>query len=304
MKISDIKLYAKRILKDKYSMLNIYVCSCLLFSCLASMGVISLFGANSTASYAGISAGAEENGRKISVTVDLPYSGSFCIDTSRCTVAELVSDLNIELDGDDILSHSKDSAISENMNLVIYDVEYKTVTVNESIPFSTVIENVQTVPRGTTKLQTQGKNGTVQKTIEQKYINGELVEQCVISEALICEPQDEIYHSGIGGTFVGKDGKEYAYSYYVDVIATAYEEGGLTATGHPALEGVIAVDPKVIPLRSKVYVVGDYGDYGVQMAYDTGGSIKGKKIDLCLAGSIDFLLEFGVRSMRAYVLED
>ena len=66
--------------------------------------------------------------------------------------------------------------------------------------------------------------------------------------------------------------------------STAYspnEPGGgggpSTAMGHPAVFGVVAVDPRVIPLGTRVYVVG----YGYAMAYDTGGDIKGDRIDLC-----------------------
>lgn len=67
---------------------------------------------------------------------------------------------------------------------------------------------------------------------------------------------------------------------YVRVSSTAYCEKGRTATGynlgkHPSAK-VIAVDPRVIPLGSKVYVPG----YGTAIARDTGGAIKGKIIDV------------------------
>lgn len=67
---------------------------------------------------------------------------------------------------------------------------------------------------------------------------------------------------------------------YVNVSSTAYCEKGRTATGynlgkHPKAK-VIAVDPRVIPLGSKVYVPG----YGTAIARDTGGAIKGKIIDV------------------------
>ncbi|UJZ88383.1 3D domain-containing protein [Heyndrickxia coagulans] len=70
------------------------------------------------------------------------------------------------------------------------------------------------------------------------------------------------------------------------VKATAYTAGsggGITATGinlkrHPSAK-VIAVDPKVIRLGSKVYVPG----YGMAVAGDTGGAIKGKKIDVFIS---------------------
>ncbi len=71
------------------------------------------------------------------------------------------------------------------------------------------------------------------------------------------------------------------YSSKLTVWATSYDSSCLgcnetTAIGLKAGYGVIAVDPKVIPLRSKVYIPG----YGIAVAGDTGGSIKGNKIDL------------------------
>lgn len=67
---------------------------------------------------------------------------------------------------------------------------------------------------------------------------------------------------------------------YVKISSTAYCEKGRTATGyslsrHPNAK-VIAVDPRVIPLGSKVHVPG----YGTAIARDTGGAIKGKIIDV------------------------
>lgn len=66
----------------------------------------------------------------------------------------------------------------------------------------------------------------------------------------------------------------------MNVSATAYCEMGKTATGynlkkHPNAK-VVAVDPRYIPLGSKVKIPG----YGTAIARDTGGAIKGKKIDV------------------------
>ena len=71
------------------------------------------------------------------------------------------------------------------------------------------------------------------------------------------------------------------YTKKLSVFATSYDPNcygcsGTTAIGLKAGYGVIAVDPKVIPLGSKVYVPG----YGVAIAGDTGGAIKGNVIDL------------------------
>lgn len=90
------------------------------------------------------------------------------------------------------------------------------------------------------------------------------------------------------------------------VSATAYTAScagcsGITATGinlhaNPGLK-VIAVDPNVIPLGSKVWVEG----YGNAIAGDTGGAIKGNKIDLFMANKSD-ALSFGRKQVKVRVL--
>lgn len=77
--------------------------------------------------------------------------------------------------------------------------------------------------------------------------------------------------------------------------ATAYCLGGRTATGMPVGRGIIAVDPDVIPLGSRVHVSG----YGDAIAADTGGAIIGNKIDVWL--TCDEAYAWGVRSVTVTV---
>ncbi|WP_018664067.1 3D domain-containing protein [Heyndrickxia acidiproducens] len=89
----------------------------------------------------------------------------------------------------------------------------------------------------------------------------------------------------------------------ITVKATAYTANsgsGITATGinlrkHPAAK-VIAVDPKVIRLGSKVYVPG----YGTAVAGDTGGAVKGKKIDVFIS-SKKKAINWGVKIVKIKV---
>ncbi len=94
-----------------------------------------------------------------------------------------------------------------------------------------------------------------------------------------------------------------SYSNVMSMEATAYlptdgSGSGITATGVRATHGVVAVDPRVIPLGTKVYIPG----YGVALAADTGGAIKGYKIDLCMESYAD-CMRFGRRNVTVYVLE-
>lgn len=85
-----------------------------------------------------------------------------------------------------------------------------------------------------------------------------------------------------------------AYSYYRN------RHGGLskTATGTlPQAGRTVAVDPRVIPLGSRVYIEG----VGERIAEDTGGKIKGKKLDLFLP-SVQECLQFGVRQREVHIM--
>ena len=107
------------------------------------------------------------------------------------------------------------------------------------------------------------------------------------------------------------DGSSYEYTAVIDVTATAYhrvEDGGeITASGTVTQYGTIAVDPRVIPLVSRLYVVADGGDqswsYGPGLAEDTGGLIKGAKIDLFFMTG-DEANDFGIRPAKVYILKD
>jgi len=99
---------------------------------------------------------------------------------------------------------------------------------------------------------------------------------------------------------------ERGYVPYVQVMnmeATAYlptdgSAAGITAMGIPATYGVVAVDPDVIPLGSRVYIPG----YGEALAADTGGAIYGYRIDLCMESYYQ-AMDFGRRDVTVFVLK-
>ncbi|SDE08880.1 3D (Asp-Asp-Asp) domain-containing protein [Paenibacillus sp. UNCCL117] len=105
------------------------------------------------------------------------------------------------------------------------------------------------------------------------------------------------------------------YSKVIDAKASAYtaspsENGGygsLDYMGNPLQLGTIAVDPAVIPLGSKVYIEG-YDHDGLPVggmyatATDTGGAIKGNKIDIFVPQSRDQVMKFGIQQVKVYIL--
>lgn len=88
----------------------------------------------------------------------------------------------------------------------------------------------------------------------------------------------------------------------LEMISTAYAPGAgagyITATGARAGYGIAAVDPSVIPLGTKLYIPG----YGYAVALDTGGAIKGMRIDLCFNNRQD-ALNWGRRKVTVYIVD-
>lgn len=109
-------------------------------------------------------------------------------------------------------------------------------------------------------------------------------------------------------------GQTLSYSKALDIVATAYDDsmednggwGAYDYFGNPLKVGTIAVDPKVIPLGTKVYVTGIRFDgmpqEMVATASDIGGAIKGNRIDIFIPGSYGNIDDFGFQNVKVYVL--
>lgn len=102
------------------------------------------------------------------------------------------------------------------------------------------------------------------------------------------EPESEIISLG-----------EYKLTAYCPCMSCCGKTDGITASGVKAVEGVtIAADPKVLPLGTKILI--NEHEYTVQ---DTGGAIKGNKIDVYFDSHQD-ALEFGVQYKEIYIVKE
>jgi len=92
----------------------------------------------------------------------------------------------------------------------------------------------------------------------------------------------------------------------IEMFATSYtksvEEGtskGITKSGVPVSRGIVSVDPKIIPLGTKLYVEG----YGYATALDIGGAIKGNKIDLYMNSKKE-VFKWGRRNVKVWIIKE
>lgn len=153
----------------------------------------------------------------------------------------------------------------------------------ETLPKKTIYEDNPEIEAGEEKVLDEGEDGKKVKIIKITYAkDGEEYSKETISVETT-SPKDKKILRGtkiVWKTLATNDG-EIRYWKKMRVYATHYDShcpgcDETTAIGLRAGKGVIAVDPKVIPLRSKVYIPG----YGQALAGDTGGAIKGNIIDL------------------------
>ncbi len=219
------------------------------------------------------------------------------------SVGTVIEHFGITLSENDTVNHPLDSEIWYGMEIFIDEITYAETFVTKEIPYETVEIPSQNIPRGERCVSVEGQTGQVGQVIRTKYVNGvETDAETTVEDVYVPVINEEIL-VGSGGTFTAPDGQEYSYSYYLDVVATAYTHtGNLTYSGTVAQVGVIAVDPNYIDLGSNVYVIGNYGDYGVCRAEDIGGGIKRCRIDVFLDTEEECVI-FGRRNMRCYILD-
>lgn len=255
------------------------------------------------------------------VTVTFWDKDSITIQTGAATVGEFLSEAGIGLSDTQYANIDTALPIAGDITLTADVITYDTVTVDEVLEYDTEYRTSDALPEGSSEITQYGVNGSQTREFTVTYVNGAEVDRVQSASWINSYPTTQIVTNGTGagnavtdtlpgditvspegGTFIGADGVERAYLYYIDVRATCYYVGGTTASGLPADEGVIAVDPSVIPLGTRVYVTGSYGDFGERIAADTGGNIVGYTIDVCIDPSNPLAGSFGWRDMRVYIL--
>lgn len=220
------------------------------------------------------------------------------VSTDKQTVGELVADLSNTMDTEFLLSDAKESdAITDQMTLSLTSVTEKTVVSTEPIAYKTVERTNSALKAGESRVVQEGKNGLASVIKKEVYHGSEPVDTKFVEKKEITAAQDKIVEVGPTNVI---NGMTYSKAISAKVTAyTPYDAGctGITATGTKAGYGTVAVDPKVIPLGSKVYIPG----YGTAIAADTGGAIKGNRVDVCYATKAE-AFGWGVRTATVYVL--
>jgi 3D (Asp-Asp-Asp) domain-containing protein len=174
----------------------------------------------------------------------------------------------------------------------------RTIAVRERVPYDLRYVPEQSAVGGQVVVWKPGTGGVRERIYRLLYVDGTLVSRVLVSDSLLKPPTGDALAVGTSVYRGGATNEFY-------MVATAYsptvqETDGnpwMTASGMKSGRGVVAVDPKVIPLGSKLYVEG----YGYAIAGDTGGAIKGDRIDVFFYSSGE-TAKWGRRWARVFVL--
>ncbi|MDQ0974220.1 uncharacterized protein YabE (DUF348 family) [Neobacillus niacini] len=226
--------------------------------------------------------------------------------STSATVADFLTQQGIKLNEFDRVEPSLSETLQKDGIINVIRVEKVTDVVEEPIQFAVITKKDEGLEKGKQVTVTEGKQGIVSKEYEVILENGKEVSRKIVGEQKLREKLDKVVAVGTKELDIQVSrGAETGTEFYVNTTAyTAYCNGcsGRTATGfdlraNPGAK-VIAVDPRVIPLGTKVYVEG----YGYAVAADTGGAIKGHKIDVFFPTKAE-AFRWGVRKVKIKILQ-
>ena len=225
--------------------------------------------------------------------------------TSQATVGEALEDAGISLGSADYVIPSPNTKLRAGMTVRVVRVTEKVIVEEQPIGFKTRKQPTNSLRVGLTQVVEEGKRGLKNVYYRVRYEDGVEKSRSVIRSEVVQQPQDRLILFGERGALASRG---WFVSRKVLIMhATAYDPGprscgryasGRTSTGMRAGYGVVAVDPRIIKLGTKLYIEG----YGFAIAGDRGSAIKGNRIDL----GFDTYREaarFGRKTVKVHILD-
>lgn len=224
------------------------------------------------------------------------------------TVSEALTQAGVTLGPLDRVEPGSAEPVSPGAVVKVTRVEIKTRFEDVALPYSTEVNRDDSLPKGRTVVRQEGSPGLERREIKETYEDGQLVNSQVVRVSVVRAPVSRVEVVGTGPEqVVSRGGTPLRYKKVLEMVATAYDatyESNGQWTGHPSAlglpleRGIVAVDPDVIPLGTRLYVEG----YGPAIAADTGGAIKGNRIDLFFEDPAE-VEKFGMKTVKVYILE-
>ncbi len=192
--------------------------------------------------------------------------------TVKTSVDDMISGWGVTLDEKDVVKPGMDAVLEDGTDVQIDLYEVSQETVSEETDFATETEYTSDLLEGESKVTTEGVKGEDKVTYEIITLGGIEQSRKEIGRRTVRKPVTQVVAEGTAVSYNG-----VKYSKVITVVATGYTHtGNRTATGTWPHRGTMAVDRRVISMGSYGYVPG----YGEVHAEDTGGAIRGNRIDL------------------------
>jgi 3D (Asp-Asp-Asp) domain-containing protein len=240
------------------------------------------------------------------------------------TVEDAIKTAGVELDSDDIVSHPLDAELSEDTEIVINRVTKERQTYNQKISMPTEYIEDDTLLLGEIVIVSEGREGNAIRAYTHTYVDGQLRDTDFEETVYSNEPKPRVIKIGtreqnlpeemiseypIPDDFsLDENGVPTEYSKVLTGKGVAYyaEKGAIGSTGGLCYPGTVAVDPKIIPYGTKMYIASTDGKYvyGYAVANDTGRSLmEGKILVDLFMNSYDECVQWGAHQVNIYILE-
>ena len=236
------------------------------------------------------------------------------------TVAQILDEQGIVLGENDLVSSELTDLVQDGETITVSRVTYETRYADEIIEWDYDLEPTRYLAEGALKVFSKGVDGEKRVEYRSVYIDGEWARDEVVDEVVttaVVNGRAQVgdsdapidYLEQPGWLTFDENGIPEQATKVISGLGTAYtsKAGVYGATGRYLSEGYVAVDPDIIPYGSKLYIVTKDGswDYGYAIAADTGGAmLSGRVLVDQYMNSYDSCIQYGVREVDVYVLED
>ena len=220
------------------------------------------------------------------------------------TVREALARMNVQVGPSDRIYPSPRVALAPWMRITLERRDVRTWVEAHAIPSGHEVVEDKTLLKGKQVVRSIGQSGEWDRVVRVEYVDGRVVSVATLGQTVVRQPVPRLIVIGTRvpifqqvATPGGSPMVMEATAYYPGPNNFGGGVGPRTATGLLAQLGIVAVDPSVIPLGTRLHIEG----YGNAVAGDTGGAIHGNKVDLCF-NSYREAIRFGRRIVRVYIL--
>lgn len=210
----------------------------------------------------------------------------------------------IKYDKDDEVTPALDTKVDSKTRIVFNEIHTDVEEKTEKVEPEEEVVYDESLEAGSEE-RTEGTAGEAVYEYTTKYVNGKKADEKKVLKKWNKKPVNTIVKKGPevrAGVAFGPagslDGMEYSSSFTAEATAYYFGENARGATGQLCHYGTCAVDPTVIPYGTRLYVEG----YGIAVANDCGGAVKGNIIDLYMH-STDECYQWGRRNVKVYILK-